>query len=93
MGTVLVTYEPSLADQSFQQLSDEIKLLSDGKGWWHHLRATWLVNTDRTVVEVRERLRSHVPEETRLLVIDVSGAARSWAGFGEHSGSWLRDRW
>jgi hypothetical protein len=62
-----------------------------GGAWWHHLDSTWLVKSSMTATEARNVLKQHIDADDELLVIDVTGDARAWAGFNESGSKWLKE--
>lgn len=87
MATLLVGYDLNRPGQDYERLIAALK----GEGtWWHHLDSTWLVETDKTAVELRNLLRGFIDDDDELLVIDVSG--RNWAGsgFADRAYAWLK---
>ena len=88
MSTLLVGYDLNRPGQDYPELIEEIKAIG---AWWHHLDSTWLVRTELTPVEVCDRLKAHIDRGDELLVIDVTGRARAWAGFNDRGSKWLKD--
>lgn len=86
MSTILVGYDLNRPGQDYEELIDAIK--AEG-AWWHHLDSTWLVKTEKTVVQLRDTLSEHLDRSDELLIIDVTGDARAWAGFSESGSKWL----
>ena len=80
MRSLLVGYDRKEPGQKYQELSDEIK---SSKGWWHHLDSTWIVRTQETPVELRDRLNVHLDSNDKLLVLDVTGDDIAWTGLSQ----------
>jgi hypothetical protein len=89
MSTVLIGYDLNKPAQDYPDLIDSIKNL--GSAWWHHLDSTWLVKTEKSATQVREVLVKIIDTNDELLVIDVSGDARAWAGFNSSGSTWLKE--
>lgn len=88
MHTRLIGYDLNRPGQDYDELHDAIKALG---AWWHHLDSTWLVKSNLSCVEIRDRLKSHIDNGDELLVVDVSGAARAWIGFDDSGSKWLKN--
>lgn len=86
--TLLVAYDLNRPEADYPGLIDAIKKQG---AWWHHLDSLWLVNTNLSPGEMRDVLKPFVDTNDELLVIDVTGRARSWRGFSERGGKWLRE--
>lgn len=89
MNTLLVGYDLKAPGKDYEGLYVAIKL--QGTAWWHHLDSTWLIRTDKSVSQVRDALKEHLDQNDELLVINVTGCARSWSGFNKRGGDWLRN--
>lgn len=88
MNTLLIGYDLNRDGQNYQDLIEAIK----GYGtWWHHLDSTWLIKTDKTVVQVRDQLKAHIDSNDELLVVDVTGGPAAWKGFNDKGSKWLKD--
>ena len=88
MAALLIGYDLN-KEKNYEELFAGIKSL--GASWWHHLDSTWLVKADMTAVQARNALKPHIDADDELLVIDVSGDARAWAGFNDRGSKWLKD--
>jgi len=62
-----------------------------GQGrWWHYMRWTWLVDTQRTPDEVVDALKPHVQSNDRVL---VSPLVRPYQGLlTKEAWDWIRAR-
>lgn len=88
MRTLLVGYDLNRPGQNYTGLIEALKAVPL---WWHHLDSTWLLRTEETSVELRDRLSVHIDASDELLVIDVTGRAAAWSGFSERGGRWIKD--
>jgi hypothetical protein len=84
--TILIGYDLNQPEQIYAPLIDEIKRL--GSTWWHCLDSTWIVKTELSVEQVRNRLRTKIDQNDELLVIAAPREA-SWIGFDKNCGDWL----
>jgi hypothetical protein len=87
MPTLLVGYDLNKPGQSYGELHDALK--STGT-WWHHLDSTWLVVTNQTPIQLRDRLTKLLDPNDELFVIDVTGDAGAWRGFSHKAASGSR---
>lgn len=88
MRTLLVGYDLNRPGQNYAGLIAALKAVPL---WWHHLDSTWLLRTEETHLQLRDRLLPHIDVGDELLVIDVSGQAAAWMGFDERGSQWIRD--
>lgn len=90
MSTKLIAYDLNSPGQNYKDLIDAIKSLG---AWWHHLDSTWLVKSNLTSTQIRDRLAVHIDSGDELLVVDVTGDARAWRGFNDRASEWLKETW
>ncbi|MBD8729360.1 SinR family protein [Frigoribacterium sp. CFBP 13707] len=88
MTTKLIAYDLSGPVANYADLIEDIKSLGT---WWHHLDSLWLVNTDLSTKELRDRLKTHLDNNDELLVINVSNDPRAWTGFSDRGSEWLKN--
>jgi hypothetical protein len=88
MATYVVGYDlhPSKGE-TYDELFKAIKNV--GSNWWHHLDSTWVVVSEKSAVEIRDELKSHMLADDQLMVVCSSGAG-AWFGFNENGSSWLK---
>lgn len=87
MATYMIGYDLNREGQDYETLIDAIKKIG---AWWHHLDSTWIVETNATAAQIRDRLRPLIDENDELLVARISAPA-AWAGFNERGSKWLRE--
>lgn len=88
MNTLLVAYDLSRPGQNYAELIEDLKSMP---AWWHHLDSAWLIRTDLTPVEARDRFAAHLDATDELLVIEVSGRAAAWRGFSDRGSTWIKN--
>lgn len=88
MRTILVAYDLNRPGQLYPALYEALKAVPL---WWHYLDSTWLLRTDESAVQVRDRLMQHVDANDELLVVDVTSPEAAWSGFDERASQWIRD--
>jgi hypothetical protein len=86
MGTYVVTYDLRAPGRNYAALHEAIKALG---AWWHHLESTWIVTSQLTAVQIRDRLRSHLDGNDKLLVAEMG---HWWAtvGIDAAGNDWLK---
>ena len=61
-----------------------------GSGYWDCLDSTWLVITEKTPTQIRDKLKQYLKEDDRLLVMRYGDGA-AWYGFRDDCETWLKD--
>lgn len=87
MKTLLVGYDLNKA-KDYPKLHEALKA---EPLWWHYLDSTWLVRSNSSCFEMRDKLRSLIDSDDELLVIDVTGDSAGWVGFPDRAGQWIKD--
>lgn len=86
MRSFLIGYDLNKPGQDYPGLFEAIKNL--GSTWWHCLDSTWIVNSAKSTVEIRNVLASRIDGNDKLLVVELSGPA-AWTGFEGNCQDWL----
>jgi hypothetical protein len=72
---------------SYDKLYEELKKQGT---WWHYMRWTWLVDTDRTPEQVVDALKPHMQGTDRMLVAPLG---RPYQGLlTKEEWSWVTSR-
>jgi hypothetical protein len=87
MATLMVGYDLNKPDQDYEKLIDYLKSLGT---WWHHLDSTWLVVTNMSAKELRDKLKTLIGAADELLVMDVTDDIWATAGFTDKANNWLQ---
>ena len=88
MATYLIGYDLKAKEEgAYENLEAAIKSLGT---WWHHLDSTWIVVTNLSAVEVRDKLTPHIKTNDELLVVK-SGREGAWTGFNDRGSAWLKE--
>lgn len=87
MTTFMIGYDLNRPGQNYNELFEAIKALGL---WWHCLDSTWIVKSNLTSVQIRDKLAAHIDLNDSLLVAILSGDA-AWIGFSDECSSWLKD--
>ena len=81
-----ICYDLKSPGKDYGQLHEAIKVL--GNAWWHYLDSTWLIRTNMSASQIRDRLRPMIDANDNLLVIEVTGEFSGW--LPQKAGDWLR---
>ncbi len=87
MAVYMVGYDLNKPGQDYSELFKAIKAYGT---WWHHLDSTWIIETEKTAVQVRDNLRQHIDDNDELLVATISAPA-AWFGFDKKGSDWLME--
>ena len=86
MATYMIGYDlVKKEEHDYTNLIAEIEKFSPR---WHCLDSTWIIKTNLTAVQVRDRLWAHMHSDDRLLVATISDPAAS-KGFSKECAEWL----
>lgn len=88
MRTMLVGYDLNRRGQNYPGLYEALKAVPL---WWHYLDSTWLLRTEESAAQLRDRLSPHIDAGDELLVIDVTNPEAAWSGFDQRASQWIRD--
>lgn len=72
---ILVTYNLKPGKSNSSLLFDAIK--SQGR-WWHYLKNTWLLKTNKSPDEVFDALKPYLEDGDRLLVTEMGSNRQGW---------------
>jgi len=86
MAVYIVGYDLNKPSQNYEGLIAAIKEYGT---WWHHLDSTWIIETDRTALQLCNDLKRFVDTNDELLVAAI-GAPGAWVGFNDKGSSWLQ---
>lgn len=73
--------------ETYDELIQAIKNLGN---WWHCLDSTWLVVSNLSSVEIRDRLRRHMKNDDQLIVVAYNPPNSAWVGFSGDCQDWLK---
>lgn len=92
MGIYVIGYDlHPVRGETYDELIEAIKGI--GSTYWHCLDSTWIVVTNLTAVQVRDRLWQHMKADDQLLVMTFTkGTVTAWEGFNKgNCAEWLRN--
>lgn len=75
MTAYCVSYDLNKAGQNYDALYEELK---KSPNWCHPMDSTWVIITNESAQQLSDRLRKHLDDNDRLLVIKV---VRPYAGW------------
>jgi hypothetical protein len=88
LSTVLIAYDIHPEQRSeYHDLAEAIQSLG---AWWHHLETVWIVRSDKTPGEIRDKLALYIGADDQLLVVDITRSGTEWAGINEAGNNWLK---
>jgi hypothetical protein len=74
----LVTYELEGGADPAEYLPAFSRELRRFPAWWHYLKNTWLVSTEKDADSIYEQLEPHIDDNVNMLVILVADDYRGW---------------
>lgn len=83
----LVTYDLRKPGQDYTAVHESIKSCG---GWWHYLESTWLVDTEMNVEQMAKRVRQHIDQNDRLMIIGVTAQYDGW--LPKDAWEWINSR-
>ena len=85
MSVYCVSYDLNTPGQKYDALYEELKSSSS---WSHYLDSTWLIYTNESSIQLSDRLRAHLDDNDRLMVIRVTSDYSGW--LPEGAWEWMR---
>lgn len=85
MAALIVTYDLKKQGQNYSCIINKLKSYPTH---WHMQGSVWIIQTNETPVQVRDKLKSCLDPNDNLFVGLL--AAGAWEGFDEASGKWLK---
>lgn len=84
----IITYDLRGETKDYTGLIAAIK---EEHGWWHYLESFWLLNTEKTVSELTDKLKPYLDENDRLFIYDTN--TKEYNGWlPQRAYEWLKDR-
>lgn len=75
MKVYLVSYDYRGSAASYEGLFKKLRKFS---GWWHYMKNTWLVRTEKSAQQIVEYLEPELDDDISLIVVEVSGEYQGW---------------
>ena len=64
--------------------------LQNSRNWWHYLERTWLISTPENITQLDQRLRQHLIDDDRLLIMKAIPEYAGW--LTQEAWEWLEER-
>jgi hypothetical protein len=87
MKSYLITYDLMKPGQNYEKLYEAIKNVGP---WCHLLESNWVVKSDLTAAQIRDKITPHIDKSDKLFVAQLSRDA-AWIGLSEEISKWLKD--
>lgn len=71
----VISYDLNKPGQDYAKLYDALKSFSS---WWHYLGSTWLISTNNNATEIFNKLKSHLDNSDRILIIKADKDHNGW---------------
>ena len=87
MNTYIISYDLVSAGQNYEALLQKIRSYSS---WARLSGSAYIVATDETAIQVRDKLRAVLDNNDKLFV-GVVAAPAAWIGLGDEVSQWIRN--
>ncbi|MBM4054379.1 MAG: hypothetical protein FJ264_06870 [Planctomycetes bacterium] len=84
MKIYLITYDYKGSADNYSGLFTKLKKFT---GWWHYLKNSWLVKTDKNANQIMEYLESELDNDINLLIVEVGKDYQGW--LSEKAWKWI----
>lgn len=84
MAILFVTYDLKQPGRNYQPVHDYLRTFVHCKG----LESVWLLDTQKSTVEVRDALKEKVDQNDELFVVKL---AQNWASLNYSCSGWLKE--
>jgi hypothetical protein len=89
MAVYMIGYDLNRPGQNYPDL---IKALETYSTRWHCLDSTWLVVSNETSIQIRDKLSRHIDSTDELLVAFMGHGNAAWVGFNNQCSTWLTNQ-
>jgi hypothetical protein len=93
MAILVVGYD--IHPSKGEEYTELLKVLNSyGGNSWHCLDSTWMINTNETTIQLRDKLWNHMKSDDQLLVLrygDLNPPKWAHAGFNDQCAKWIKD--
>ncbi len=87
MDSYLVSYDLRKPGRNYDELYDELKSFAN---WAHPLESLWVVVSEQSSTQIRDRLWRWLDENDGLLVVKSSNSG-AWIGLSQKVSEWLKE--
>jgi hypothetical protein len=84
---VLISYDLNKPTKDYSSFFETLKAQGH---WWHYLKHTWLVDTQKTPGDIYEALRHHMDTTDRILITQMIGPYMGW--LEQDAWTWIQQR-
>jgi len=84
MKIYLITYDYKGSADNYSGLFTKLKKFT---GWWHYLKNSWLVKTNKNAEEIMDSLESELDNDINLLIVEVGKDYQGW--LSEKAWKWI----
>jgi len=88
-ATILIAYD--IHPPSGAAYDDLVEAIQSLGAWWHHLETVWIIRSNKTPAEIRDRLKAFVGTDDQLLVLNITGNKAEWVGVNDTGSKWLAE--
>jgi hypothetical protein len=85
MKTYLITYDLTGPSENYEKFFDRLQTFPD---WCQCLDSLWVINSNATAVEIRDRLIAYIDESDKLIVLSLAGEG-AWENLSDEHSDWL----
>lgn len=86
MATYIISYD-LIKRKDYNSLINEIKKTQK---WAHPMESLWIIVSNESASEVRDRLKLHMDNDDKLLVVKSSSVG-AWKGLSSNVSDWLKN--
>lgn len=87
METKLVSYDLITPGRDYKTVYEYLR---GHTAWARPLESLWLIKTDKPSSQVRDELKSHIDQNDKVYVVDVTGRSSSWTGLDDKVSQWIK---
>lgn len=85
MAVYSISYDLNIPGQDYSGLIQAIK---DTGAWWHYLKSTWLVDTHLDASGIFNKIKPHIDNSDRILIIKVTRDYNGW--LSQEAWDWIK---
>ncbi len=90
MKTYSITYDLGNPGRNYEGVSEQIKAVANG--FCRPTKSQWIINSDASAAQIRDRISSKLDSGDKLLVNEVGNGWASW-GLSNETNTWLHQFW
>jgi CRISPR/Cas system-associated endoribonuclease Cas2 len=86
MAAYIVTYDLYKQGQNYTCLTEKLEAYGTH---WHMQQSVWIISTNETAAQIRDKLSPCLDSNDKLFVGKLSGEA-AWVGYNQKITDWLK---